>query len=455
MRKIQNGLMCLGLVLTDALAVSCSRDGSVVVPDPSQAVALSSAPVAEGETAAYAARAAHELDSDILPFWMKHAPDTVQGGFYGRVNRAGVPDADADKGALLTARILWTFSAAYRHNGDPACRDMARRAYKDLNARFGDKENGGYYWTTDADGKPIDARKIVYGQAFAIYAMSEYYRATGDKAALDNAVRLYRLVEERCRDKVNGGYFEEFSKDWKVSRKRGEGFNGSALGALGQKSQNVHLHIMEAYTNLLRVWPDDSLRANLASLQDVLLTNIYDESTHHLRLFLDEDWTPLKGVVSFGHDIEFSWLLVESAEVLGDPARIEHARSVAVDIARTTLAEGVDADGGIFNEGTGAGGIIDTNKDWWPQAEAAVGFVNAWRISGDPVYLRASVRSWDFIEAHIVDHKYGEWFRSVKRDGTPANGPQDKVGFWKCPYHNSRACLELMDRLQAHSEVKP
>jgi cellobiose epimerase len=436
----------IALSLLVLSAASCSKRAVRTPPPPA-----SSAPLAQADVAAYSSRVEKELRGDILPYWLAHAPDP-KGGFYGEVSCKGNPDADAPRGALLTARILWAFSAAYRHYKDPAYLEMAQRAYGDLNARFLDKENGGFYWMVDADGTPLDTRKILYGQAFAVYALSEYNRATGDKAALGEAVVLYRLLEKHCRDNVNGGYLEEFSSDWTVQRNRSMGRHGSAMGATGQKSQNTHIHMLEAYTNLLRAWPDAGLRQNLAALQDVLLTKMLTP-THHLRLFMAEDWTQNGDEISYGHDIEFSWLLVESSEVLGDPERLARTRAIAVDIVRATDADGVDADGGILNEGLPDGTLTDSGKDWWPQAESTIGFLNAWQITGDPRYLRDSQRSWNFIDAHIVDHKYGEWFRAVNKDGS-LPGHQEKIGFWKCPYHNSRACLEILDRLDAGPVIK-
>jgi mannobiose 2-epimerase len=218
------------------------------------------------------------------------------------------------------------------------------------------------------------------------------------------------------------------------------------MGLAGAKSQNVHLHVLEAYTNLLRVWPDADLRKDLTSLVEVMLTRVLNPANHHLRLFLKDDWTPRTDAISYGHDIEFSWLLPEAAAVLGDPGLIARTNAVAVEIARTTLSEGIDTDGGVAEEG-GPAGITDRSKEWWPQAEAAIGFLNAYQISGDPVFLRASLRTWDFIDARLVDRKNGEWFQGLTKSGAPSRQP--KVSFWKCPYHNGRACLEMVERLDS------
>ena len=432
---------CLaGLLLLPALVAVAAP----VAPAPEAAAAA--APV---DRAAFADRAEAEVRGDILPFWLRHARDEARGGFYGEIGPDLVVHRNAPRGALLSARILWTFSTAYRRYRDPAYLAMARWAYQDLETRFWDSEYGGYLWRISAAGQPKDPTKQIYGQAFGIYALAEFYRATGEQAALDRAVALYRLVEEHGHDRRFGGYLEAFTRDWQ----RPPGRRLSAIGPDFPKSQNTHLHLMEAYTNLLRVWPDPELRRNLHAFIELMLDRVLGPDHRHLRLYFDADWTPRSDVISFGHDIEASWLLTESAEVVGDPALLTRVRETALLIARGTLAQGVDADGGICNE-AGPRGLTDTGKDWWPQAEAAVGFVNAYQISGDERFLAAARRTWDFIEMRMVDRQHGEWHWGVTRAG--AVRPRlPLAGFWKCPYHNSRACLELAERLRAPAPGGP
>lgn len=402
---------------------------------------------------ALAQRVETELRQNILPFWLKYTRDRERGGFYGEIRNDLTIKKNAPRGALLTARILWTFSAAYRRFQDPAYLEMARWAYDDLLAHFWDKEFGGLYWQVSADGTPMDARKISYVQSFGIYGLSEFYRATGDAAVRERAIELYRVLDRHAHDRVHLGYFEEFTRDWKISRQRGER-KTSAMGSRGQKSQNTHIHILEALTNLSRIWPDAGLQRNLREVADVLMTRVLDGANQHLRLFLEEDWTPASEDFSYGHDIEYSWLITEAAEQLGDPALLAAARKSALAIVDTTEREGVDRDGGVMGEGDVHGvkqTRLGTYKEWWPQAEASVGFLNAYQISGDASYLAASARSWNFIETHLVDRKNGEWFHGVTREGKVVN-PM-KSGFWKCPYHNGRACLELLERLHATSSA--
>jgi cellobiose epimerase len=391
----------------------------------------------------YIRRTEAELRTNILPFWMKHTVDRERGGFFGEVRADLTPVRDAERGSLLSCRILWTFSAAYRRYGNPEYLDTARWAYEDLVKRFWDPTNGGIYWSASADGVPLRTRKQIYGQAFAIYAFTEFHRATGQAEPLERAIQIFRLIEKYCRDRAEDGYFEAYTKDWKLE----EDVRLSDIDLNEPKSQNTHLHVMEGYTNLLRVWRDPQLIEAQQSLVQVMIERILDPRTHHLGLFFSEDWKPRTNRVSFGHDIEAAWLLHEAAGVLGDPELLQRIRRIALEIARVTLGQGVDNDGALLYEADPDGITIDI-KEWWPQAEAAVGFLDAYQIGGDPKYLTTSLRLWDFIEQHLVDRDRGEWYRCVNRDhSVPPD--QSKASFWKCPYHNGRACMELADRLKS------
>lgn len=392
------------------------------------------------QLAALASGAEQELKGDILPFWMKYTRNPENGGYYGLIKADMTVRKDMYRGALLTSRILWTFSAAYRSYHDPAYLEMATWAFRDLMDHFRDKESGGLFWTITADGKPLDDHKQIYGQVFGIYALAEYYRATADKSALDEAISIYTLVEARAHDRKYGGYFDALDRKWD---KLGAG-QRNLLGD-APKSQNSHIHILESYTQLLRVWPDAGLLANQRDLIDVTIRHIIDPRTHHLILFLKDDWTPIGEEISYGHDIELSWLLVEAANVVGDPELIARVKPISLDIARVTLAEGVDPDGGVISEGS-PHGYTNTSKEWWEQAEAVVGFLNAYQLSGDARYLEASRHSWAYIQARFIDRKYGDWINLVKRDGAPY--PLPKVSLWKCPYHSGRCCMEVIERVR-------
>jgi cellobiose epimerase len=429
------------LVLTGFISPSSGDGAPAGAPvAPPSMVPTARTPIEASVLRAFAAQTEAELRENILPFWMRHAPEGEQ-GFVGRIGHDMTRHPQAPRGVLLTSRILWTFSAAQGRYPTPGYAGMARRAYRDLVERGLDSEHGGAFWTVSPTGEPVDARKHVYGQAFALYALSEYARAFDQSEAKERAIQLFRLVEKHARDHRHGGYFEAFDRTWRRDT--------AALRLLGTgapKSQNTHIHIMEAYTNLLRVWPDPELREAQRALIELMLTRILNPATNHLQLFFREDWTPVSHEISYGHDIELSWLVVEAAEVLGDEALVARAKAAAVAMAEATLREGVDRDGGVFNEG-GPHGVTKDTKDWWPQAEAAVGFLNAYEISGDVRFFDAARQTWAFVAKHVVDRERGDWHESLSRDGTPL--PRTKLSVWKCPYHNGRACLELAARLRA------
>lgn len=389
----------------------------------------------------YIHKAETELREDILPFWIKHVVDKECGGFYGEISNMLVVDKDALRGALLSSRILWTYSAAYKRYHAPEYLEMARWAYDDLLNRFWDEMYGGLYWMVGADGALLRPRKQIYGQAFGIYALAEYYNATGEQDALDKAIAIFRLMEQHSHDPQHGGYFEAYTRDWQLE----SDLRLSDVDMNEMKSMNTHLHVMEAYANLMRVWDSEELRARQAENIDIMMHRIISPRTFHTLLFFDEAWNSRVDHISYGHDIETNWLLVESAEVLGDKRRIVEAKAYAVRMAQAIYDEGLDVEGGLVNDGD-ASGVTDPNFEWWPQAEAAVGFLNAYQLSGEAHFLQAALRSWDFIETYFIDREHGEWFRHVIKnhevDHTAA-----KVSFWKCPYHNGRACMELIDRL--------
>ena len=383
----------------------------------------------------------HELNERLLPFWLERVVDTTHGGFIGRMANDGTIHPEAPKGLILNARLLWTYAAVFRINQAPRCRELAERAYDTIENHFWDREYGGTFWLLGCDGRALDDQKKIYGQAFCIYALAEYYQAFGTGAALERAQQLFNLIEIHSRDRTNGGYVEVCHRDWTVA----ENARLSDKDMDEQKSMNNHLHVLEAYTNLLRIWPDATLRERLTEILDLFTRRIADPDSGHLNHFFDIAWQPRSTDYTFGHDIEASWLLCEATEVLDDSELTARVRELALRLTQVTLSEGLDDDGGLNYAGQ-AGVVIDPNREWWPQAEAVVGFLNAYELSNNKGYLEAAQRTWDYIEKHFFDREHGEWFWRIGPDRTP-DPHEPKVSEWKSPYHNVRACLEILRRL--------
>ncbi len=381
----------------------------------------------------------HDLQRElghILDWWVQHATDRERGGFLGRIDHQNKPDPSAPRGVVLHSRILWTFTAAARTQNNPGWMATAEHASAYLLEHFIDPEYGGVYWSVTPGGEPLNTRKQIYGQAFAIYGFSEYYRAGGPDAALEAAIRLFQWIEKYSFDGVRGGYLEAFARD------------GSTLTDLrlsskdrnDPKTMNTHLHLLEAYANLYRVWPDPLLAQRLRHLIQLFLDYIVNPLSGHLFLFFDTGWAPQSELISYGHDIEAAWLLLEAAETLGDSALIQKCRDNAVIMAIAAARGYDDIHGGLWYENH------LPEKHWWVQAEGMVGFFNAWQISGEEHFLEKSTGCWQFVQKHLLDRAHGEWFwgTDARRRLLPG---EDKAGFWKCPYHNGRACMELAERI--------
>lgn len=392
------------------------------------------------DTQRFRAEAEAVLHENILPFWIRLADET-RGGWYGAVRGDGTLLRDAPKGAVLHARILWAFSAAYRTTGRPAYLAQAARAEEYLLSRFYDRTYGGLYWSLAADGTPLDTKKQFYALGFAVYGLSEYARATGDAEALEYAVRLYRQIEAHSFDPVRDGYIEAAARDWSEL----EDVRLSAKDANERKTMNTHLHILEPYTNLYRVHRTEELRARLVHLIELFLGRIWSPSTGHLGLFFDDDWHSRDAGVSYGHDIEASWLLLEAAFEAGDAALTARVLDAAARIA-AAAGEGLQSDGSLICERR-ANGTCDFERHWWVQAENVVGQLWLWRHHGDDTALARAAACWSYIRDCLVDSAGGEWWWGILSDGTPDRA-NDKAGFWKCPYHNTRMCLEAMELLE-------
>jgi mannobiose 2-epimerase len=313
---------------------------------------------------------------------------------------------------------------------------MAQRAFVYMIDTFMDSEYGGVYWLVDPQGQVLDDKKRIYGQAFAIYSLSEYYAATQYPFALEQIQTLFDRIDTTCRDADHRGYLETFNRDWSVS----ETMQLSMVDMDEKKSMNTHLHLMEAYTRLFEIDPSPRVRERLGTLIDIFLETIIDSNTHHFQLFFDEFWNPKTDRISYGHDIEGAWLLWEAVSVLGDEQRKHRLTRVLPPLVNAVRSQAMNDQGGLYYETLSDGGLC-RDVHWWTQAEAVVGFLDAFQHFGHIEFLESAQNAWSYIESHLIDWQYGEWIYKI-----PA-GTEYKVSEWKGPYHNTRACLELLNRL--------
>jgi mannobiose 2-epimerase len=380
-----------------------------------------------------------ELDN-IIQYWSTRVVDHTHGGFFGKIANDNTVDEFAEKGSVLNARILWSFSAAYNLD-DRYDLALAERAYVYLSKHFIDADYGGVYWTVDYEGNTLDTKKQVYAIAFTIYALSEYFMASGNEVVKHHAISLYKDLLKYSYDPVSGGYLEAFNRDWSEI---GD-LRLSDKDANEKKTMNTHLHILEAFTNLYKVWPDEDLKSQIIDLIHNFSTYIVNGETGRMTLFFDENWSPKSDTISFGHDIEASWLLQEAADVIDDPELLANVQALTLKMAEAALV-GMDQDGGLWYDQEPLNNHTIKEKHWWVQAEAMVGFYNAWQLSQDIRFLNASLGAWAFVKSKLLNTENGEWFWGVTEAGEIMQD-EDKVGLWKCPYHNSRACIELIRRI--------
>ncbi|MFN3852089.1 MAG: AGE family epimerase/isomerase [Spirosomataceae bacterium] len=389
----------------------------------------------------YKAEIGSEL-SRIIDFWKSNSVDSLNGGFVGRLDSFGKVHQESEKGLVLNARILWSFSAYYNFSKDEESLILAERVYQYLNNYFLDNHNGGLYWSVEYDGKPKSTRKQIYGIAFAIYGLSEFYKATQNNSALKWAIELFNLIEEHSFDDEFGGYFEAFSEDWQLI----EDLRLSEKDRNDPKTMNTHLHIIEAYANLFEVWKDETLKRKIIYLLEVFNSLIINSKTFHLNLFFSKNWVSQSDSISYGHDIEAAWLLQDCAIKIGEKDLIEKFSDLAIKIADAS-AEGFNPDGSLNHEFSPSLNHTDSHREWWVSAEAMVGYLNAYKITKQEMYLLKVFDLWDFTQKHLIDSTNGEWFWGVYEDYSKMLN-EDKIGFWKCPYHNTRACIEILEMLK-------
>lgn len=396
-----------------------------------------------------------ELHENILSFWMKFGIEKNSHGFYGAADLQGNPIPEAPKSCVLNARILWTFSQAAIQFENETYAEIADKAYQVLMNDFSDKEFGGYFMSIDTQNQPLDIIKHTYAQAFVLYSLSKYYELRTTSEIKKLISDYFYFLEGKTKVSGNPGYFEAFTRDWQIYGENRMADNNEP------RSMNTHLHILESYVAFYKVSKNILAGKRLKELLQLFMDKII-RPTGYLGIFFDEDFNEAdssKGICSFGHDIEASWLLWEAAEILNDAEIISQMKPLSVKMLDAVDRVGVDKDGGLFLESTRFGSHLRTNKHWWPQAETLVAFMNGLELTSDLKYWEKLKLTWNFIDTHVIDHENGEWFTKVNRLGVPylvepENDPSPyyrndwKIDPWKCPYHNGRAMMELIARIE-------
>ncbi len=395
-----------------------------------------------------------ELHDNILSFWIKYSIQNDGNGFYGAVDLKGKPVAGAMKTSVLNARILWTFAEAAINFKNNKYAEIADKAFNVVVNDFADKKFGGYFMSIDAQNQPLDTIKHTYAQAFVLYALGKYYELRPTKKLLDELNQYFIFIEEKTKDPEFPGYTEAFTREWKPFSENRMADNNEP------RSMNTHLHILEAYAGYYKVSKNKLAQKRLKELLLLFIDKIIRPSGH-LGIFFDKNFTETessKATCSFGHDIEASWLLWEAAEILDDKEILNKMKPLSIKMLDAVDRVGVDKDGGLFLESTRFGSHVRTNKHWWPQAETLIGFINGFELTSDKKYWDKMKLTWNFIDNHLIDHENGEWFTKLNRLGVPyLTEPKDdpspyyrndwKIDPWKAPYHNGRAMMELIKRI--------
>lgn len=381
-----------------------------------------------------------ELRERIIPFW-QGLVDKEFGGYYGLLDFDLNLDKKAVKGCILNSRILWFFSSAYLCQKDPALLENAEHAYRFMLDHCVDGDMGGVYWSVNFDGSVCDDTKHTYNQAFAIYALAAYARATGKQEPIDLAWKIYEIIESKCRDK--DGYLEAFTRDFKPASNE----KLSENGVMATRTMNTLLHVFEGYSGLYQATKDERLAARIREMMDIFVEKIYNTELRRQEVFFDADYHTLIDLHSYGHDIESAWLLDWGCSLLEDEQLNAKVIPIFTEMAQNVYEKAYHG-AGLYNECER--GVDDKKRIWWVQAETVVGFMNAWQRNPEKGhFLKASQEVWNYIKEKVIDHREGsEWYWAVQDNGQP-DSSREIVEPWKCPYHNGRMCIEMIRRLEA------
>ena len=406
----------------------------------------------------YLERTKNYLNEKLIPFWAAKAVEPKYGGFQTNYDRNGNRSDVTEKSFLAQCRSIFTISHALRLGFNwPRGEESLKQGIEFIFQYFRDQEYDGYYWITEEDGRPKDENKIIYGHSFLIYGLSEYALQSGDKQCKDEAVRMFDLLQDKVVDRKYGGYLEHFDRFFNLKKARGD------VGV--HKSMDVHMHLMEAFTTLYELTHDEIHKAALLELIELIFKKMIDPDTGTGIAMFTQDWLPIANVeldtvwgrdrfdedgksteiTSYGHNIELAWLYLHAQDILGIPR--EKSLSRVIPIFEHTYKKGVDWEyGGLFVEGHRNGPATEETKEFWQQAEAMVGFLDAYLLTNDSKYLEAFKNIHDFVFSKMINWDQGEWFALLNRQGELI---WDYMGTsWKVFYHTVRGTCQVIKKLE-------
>lgn len=378
------------------------------------------------------------LLEDSMAFWLRHGPDPLTGGYHGALDRFGSPVPGAPRGLVQQSRHLWSLSAYYRHRPNaPSVRreqvkEQASKLYRYLIQTFYDSKDKEFFFRVDSEGKVRDKNKPLYGESFAIYALAEYAAAFNSKDAERYALDCFHSIDKRSHDVKFKGYDQTGTSTW--------------LGSGAAKDTNTHIHLMEAFTQLYVLTKNETVRARVVELLEVVEGRLMQPANYTFAEFA-ADFTPFgKPYVSYGHDIETAWLLFQTLDALGDPS--EKAREKAYALGAHAADWGFDAaSGGFFEEGEVDGKPTRIEKIWWVQAEAIAGLLRLYQYRPTRKFLSMLLATTEWVQRYQRDPNEGEWYWGVLADGRLGSHRDAKSEEWKSSYHVVRSLLFTGDWL--------
>lgn len=422
---------------------------------------MSGSPADLAET--YVPKLRHNLEEYVIDFWYPRSIDDEHGGFILSYDDEGAFAGNDAKMIVTQARMTWFFARLTRTDVvDGDYTDAADHGFAFLRDAMWDDDHGGFYWEVDRRGTVRKPRKHLYGQAFGLYALAEYYRVTGNEQALDLAGDLFEVIDDVAKDHQNGGYHEYFEPDWEQvtegttylatiepdwsPKESGESVLDPTL-----KLMNTHLHLLEAFTTYYRVTGDETVRERLHELLTILTNTVVRKDRPACTDKYDPDWTPKLDdadfrVVSYGHDVENVWLTMEASEALDVPTRL--FADLYDGLFDYSLEYGYDdQNGGFYFFGPLGEHATNRIKAWWVQAEAMTSALRMYEATGEDVYRNVFEETYDFIEQYHVDETHGEWHSGVDETLEPVGR---KGAEYKGAYHDGRALIECIETLERH-----